>query len=153
MGTPVGQELQARSADTPDVMNDFDVDVSQYPELMLSFANDQRNVRKVREATEKLEVHIMNEPREGKPLLVLDLDYSKCYSCSVHVCGSLMVSVALLDTKPMTRGALPVSECARPGLHDFLETAYQDFDICIWSQTNWVCSHSLSSESRSLMRS
>ena len=76
MGTPVGKELQARGDDTPDVMNDFDVDVSQYPDLMNSFANDQRNIRKVREATQNLEVHIMNEPREGKPLLVLDLDYS-----------------------------------------------------------------------------
>jgi ubiquitin-like domain-containing CTD phosphatase 1 len=77
IGTPVGMELQARSDDTPDVMNDFDVDVSQYPELMMSFANDQRNVRKVKEATDNLELHIMNEPREGKPLLVLDLDYSR----------------------------------------------------------------------------
>lgn len=84
MGTPIGQELQARTDETPDVLNDFDVDVSQYPELMLAFANDQRNVRKVREASEKLEVHVMNEPREGKPLLVLDLDYSECSNIFWH---------------------------------------------------------------------
>lgn len=78
VGTPVGEELQSRSEDMPDVMNDLDIDVSQYPDLMLSFANDQRNIRKVREATEALDLHIMNEPREGKPLLVLDLDYSEC---------------------------------------------------------------------------
>lgn len=76
IGTPLGAELQGRPEDMPDVLNDFDIDVSQYPDLMLSFANDQRNVRKVKEATEALQLHVMNEPREGKPLLVLDLDYS-----------------------------------------------------------------------------
>lgn len=79
MGTPIGQELQSRPEDMPDVMNDLDIDVSQYPDLMLSFANDQRNVRKIQEATDALQLHIMNEPREGKPLLVLDLDYSELF--------------------------------------------------------------------------
>jgi len=120
MGTPIGQELQSRPEDMPDVMNDLDIDVSQYPDLMISFANDQRNVRKIKEATDALQLHIMNEPREGKPLLVLDLDYT------------------LVDTKPLTGGSLPPPECARPGLHEFLERCYVDFDICIWSQTSWV---------------
>jgi len=79
MGTPIGQELQSRPEDMPDVMNDLDIDVSQYPDLMLSFANDQRNVRKIKEATDALQLHIMNEPRAGKPLLVLDLDYSELF--------------------------------------------------------------------------
>lgn len=79
MGTPIGQELQSRPEDMPDVMNDLDIDVSQYPELMLSFANDQRNVRKIKEATDALQLHIMNEPRAEKPLLVLDLDYSELF--------------------------------------------------------------------------
>lgn len=47
---------------------------------------------------------------------------------------------ALVDTKPLTSGSLPPPECARPGLHEFLEHCYVDFDICIWSQTNWVSS-------------
>lgn len=28
---------------------------------------------------------------------------------------------AIVDTKPLLSGALPSSECARPGLHDFLK--------------------------------
>jgi hypothetical protein len=50
-----------------------------------------------------LPLQIINAPRPGKNLLVLDLDYT------------------LVDTRPLVDGSLPASECARPGLHEFLE--------------------------------
>ncbi|TFY71885.1 hypothetical protein EVG20_g1136 [Dentipellis fragilis] len=86
----------------------------------VAYQNDLRNIRKVREATKKLKVNIINPLREGKKLLVLDIDYT------------------ILDTKPLTSGALPPAECARPRLHEFLTAVYPHYDICIWSQTSWI---------------
>lgn len=123
IGTPQGHEHKDPSQlDLPDVFNDLDIDISADPnsEAVRKFKNDARNKRKIREAVAALNVNLMNPLREGKKLLVLDLDYT------------------ILDTKPLTSGALPPSECARPGLHRFLEAIYPYYDICIWSQTSWV---------------
>ena len=35
---------------------------------------------------------------------------------------------AIVDTKPLTSGSLPPEECARPGLHAFLEAVYPYYD-------------------------
>ncbi len=42
----------------------------------------RRNARKLLEATNKLHINVMNEPRPGKKLLVLDLDYTILVSSS-----------------------------------------------------------------------
>ncbi|KAI0282703.1 HAD IIID h [Russula brevipes] len=122
VGTPQGHELKDpnKMELLSDVVNDLDVDFSANPAAAESHKNDQRNIRKIREATEKLKINIIHPLREGKRLLVLDIDYT------------------ILDTKPLTSGALPPSECARPRLHEFLTAIYPYYDICIWSQTSWV---------------
>ncbi|KDQ14547.1 hypothetical protein BOTBODRAFT_32687 [Botryobasidium botryosum FD-172 SS1] len=121
VGTPMGQELKELSEyESPDVFNDLDLDITTEAAAIEAFAKDRRNIRKVKEATAKLKLEVMNPPREGKRLLVLDLDYT------------------ILDTKPLTSGSLPPSECARPGLHAFLEAVYPHYDIVIWSQTHWM---------------
>ncbi|KZT69795.1 HAD-superfamily subfamily IIID h [Daedalea quercina L-15889] len=122
VGTPQGQEIKDPSQleFLPDVVNDLDIDFSANPAAAEAYINDRRNQRKIRESTRKLEVNVIHPLREGKRLLVLDLDYT------------------ILDTKPLTSGALPPHECARPRLHEFLEAIYPYYDICIWSQTSWI---------------
>lgn len=61
----------------PDVVNDLDVDFTEDLAASDAYKTDQRNVRKVREATEKLKINIIHPLRVGKKLLVLDIDYSK----------------------------------------------------------------------------
>jgi ubiquitin-like domain-containing CTD phosphatase 1 len=56
----------------------LDIDVTEDPAASAAYVNDQRNRRKVKEVTEKLKVNIIAPLREGKKLLVLDIDYSEC---------------------------------------------------------------------------
>jgi ubiquitin-like domain-containing CTD phosphatase 1 len=119
-----------------DVVNDLDVDFSANPAAAESHKNDQRNIRKIREATEKLKINIIHPLREGKRLLVLDIDYS-LVPCFQMIFNLISVHLAILDTKPLTSGALPPSECARPRLHEFLTAIYPYYDICIWLVT-WI---------------
>ncbi|CUA67765.1 hypothetical protein RSOLAG22IIIB_03192 [Rhizoctonia solani] len=121
VGTPVGEEFKEISEDQlPDVVNDLDLQIDASSAEAKSMAEDKRNIRKILEAAKNLSINVMYPLRPGKKLLVLDLDYT------------------LLDTKPLTSGILPADECARPGLHEFLELAYKHYDICIWSQTKWT---------------
>ncbi|KAG1761675.1 HAD subfamily IIID h [Suillus occidentalis] len=115
IGTPEGDEIKdpSKLEFLPDVVNDLDVDFTDNPAAAAVYKNDQRNIRKVKEATEKLQINIIHPLRDGKRLLVLDIDYT------------------ILDTKPLTSGSLPPAECARPGLHEFLEAIYPYYDICI----------------------
>ncbi|KAJ1728484.1 hypothetical protein LPJ61_004010 [Coemansia biformis] len=62
------------------------------------------------------EVRIMNPPRPGRKLVVLDLDYT------------------LFDCKNMSGN---IVEMARPGLHEFLAAVYPYYDLIVWSQTKW----------------
>lgn len=52
------------------------MDFTEDPAASLAYLNDQRNRRKVKEASEKLKINIIAPLREGKKLLVLDIDYS-----------------------------------------------------------------------------
>ncbi|PAV23806.1 HAD IIID h [Pyrrhoderma noxium] len=124
IGTPVGDEIKdpAQMELLPDIFNDLDIDFSRDPKASEAYIADRRNQRKIREATEMLRKNLtlMSPLREGKKLLVLDIDYT------------------ILDTKPLIEGALPPTECARPKLHEFLKAIYPFYDICIWSQTSWI---------------
>ncbi|KAJ1646639.1 hypothetical protein LPJ64_001920 [Coemansia asiatica] len=62
------------------------------------------------------DIRLMNPPRQGKKLVVLDLDYT------------------LFDCKNISGN---VADMARPGLHEFLSAIYPQYDLIIWSQTKW----------------
>jgi len=120
LGTPIGKELQASLYNGPsDALNEQDVE--QATSLKLDDpALKRRNARKLLEAVNKLNINIMNEPRPGKKLLVLDLDYT------------------ILDTHAWKSQSFHAIDYQRPGMHEFLTAVYPHYDIVIWSQTSWM---------------
>ncbi|CAK9784221.1 unnamed protein product [Cutaneotrichosporon oleaginosum] len=120
VGTPVHLRFKERVGPPPP---DDGLDIN-YPARgrdgrYVAPEEDPRNLRKVAELVKNYPITIINEARPGKRLLVLDIDYT------------------IVDTRPLIDGALPPIECARPGLHDFLELVYPHYDIVMWSQTHW----------------
>ncbi|KAI8927943.1 HAD-like domain-containing protein [Entophlyctis helioformis] len=112
MGTVEEQILKDPSdLDLPAIEDDFD-----YSRSSVHPADDPANQKSLRKVIDKTEIHIINELRPGKRMLVLDLDWT------------------LFDPKGT---ASSVSQLARPGLHEFLAAVYPYYDLCIWSQTAW----------------
>ena len=74
---------------------------------------------KLRRRVASVDVKVLNAPRTGKKCLVLDIDYT------------------LFD---LNSTAERPDELARPYLHHFLKSAYEHYDIVIWSATSmkWV---------------
>ncbi|KAI9138930.1 HAD subfamily IIID h [Paraphysoderma sedebokerense] len=96
-----------------EVLNDLDgVDMDYKGEEMKTVENQ----KKLKRYIEKTSINIINPPRPGKKLLVMDLDYT------------------IFDCKST---AERMSELLRPGTHEFLTAAYQYYDIVVWSQTSW----------------
>ena len=98
-----------------DVINDLDIDYED-DENRRSVRNEVIWRQRLRRRIENTQIEFINEPRPGKKLLVLDLDYT------------------LFDCKS---SAASIAELGRPGLHPFLTSAYRYYDIVIWSQTSW----------------
>jgi ubiquitin-like domain-containing CTD phosphatase 1 len=82
------------------VINDFEEEIAQ----QLSTEYREEYLNKVENRVKSYEVKILNEPREGKKLLVLDIDYT------------------LFDHKSTAETG---RELMRPYLHEFLATAYE----------------------------
>ncbi|KAI9168170.1 orotate phosphoribosyltransferase [Blastocladiella emersonii ATCC 22665] len=73
-------------------------------------------VEKLIQYAKKTTINFINEPRPGKRLLVLDLDYT------------------IFDCKAVASNP---QDLLRPGTHEFLAAVYQHYDIAVWSQTHW----------------
>jgi len=107
-------ETLAVPENLPEVVNDFDVEEEE-----VAIQDREFNLEKIQKRVREYEVKVLNPSREGKKLLVLDIDYT------------------LFDHRSVAEAGW---ELMRPYLHEFLATAYLDYDICIWSATNmrWI---------------
>jgi len=100
--------------ETPEVVNDLNIE-----EVIISVPQRKEFLDKIQKRIESVKIKQFAEPRENKKLLVLDIDYT------------------LFDHKSPAETA---AELKRPFLHEFLTSAYEDYDIVIWSATSmkWI---------------
>ncbi|XP_046995663.1 ubiquitin-like domain-containing CTD phosphatase 1 [Schistocerca americana] len=100
--------------DIPEVINDLDIEEEE-----VAIENKEVYLAKIDRRIREYKVNILNSPRAGKKLLVLDIDYT------------------LFDHRSTAETGY---ELMRPFLHEFLTSAYQDYDIVIWSATSmkWI---------------
>jgi ubiquitin-like domain-containing CTD phosphatase 1 len=101
--------------DLPEVVNDLDIP----DEADIPIANRDEFLAKIEKRVKDYNITLINEPRPGKKLLVLDIDYT------------------LFDHRST---AEHVVQLMRPYLHEFLTSAYEHYDIAIWSATGmkWI---------------
>lgn len=96
------------------VVDDFDIGEEE-----VAIENREEYLAKIQRRVESYKIEEMNPPREGKKLLVLDIDYT------------------LFDHRSSAERG---EELMRPYLHEFLTASYQFYDIVIWSATGmkWI---------------
>lgn len=100
-------EVSKEPENLPEVINDLDVP----DDVVIPLAKREEYLAKIEKRVRELKIDIMNPPRPGKKLLVLDIDYT------------------LFDHRSVAEHPL---QLMRPYLHDFLTSAYEDYDIVIW---------------------
>lgn len=100
--------------DLPDIVDDFGKQSEEISAEELELFQ-----KKVQRRVKDYQVKVLNEPRKGKKLLVLDIDYT------------------LFDHRSVGEKGV---ELMRPYLHEFLAGVYDDYDIIIWSATDmkWI---------------
>mmetsp|Transcript_16476 Transcript_16476/g.28581 ORF Transcript_16476/g.28581 Transcript_16476/m.28581 type:complete len:345 (-) Transcript_16476:677-1711(-) len=97
-----------------DIVDDFNWDSVPGSETHAQAVEAHQSLKR---AVETTKVNIMNPPREGKRLLVLDLDHT------------------LLDFS--TRETTSMEQLKRPYMDTFLKSVYKHYDLVVWSQTKW----------------
>jgi ubiquitin-like domain-containing CTD phosphatase 1 len=110
--------------DLPDVVDDFDFDFTAGSEEWVQHVATGENLKKFTESTA---VYIMHEPREGFPLMVLDLDHTLLD----------FSSKALQQDSTHRVGEGNALSMKRPYMDEFLAAAYREYDLVVWSQTSW----------------
>ncbi|KAM7265167.1 hypothetical protein ACFE04_002850 [Oxalis oulophora] len=124
----VEDEIIVDQLDSPEIVDDFELGQDEAVDIK----DNEVNKKKLRRRVDQyktfefdniifavLKIKIRNPPRDGKKLLVLDIDYT------------------LFDHRSPAENPL---QLMRPYLHEFLTAAYAEYDIMIWSATSmkWV---------------
>lgn len=107
-------EVSQAPENMPDVINDLDIEEEE-----VEIEKAEVYLAKIQKRIETYKIQELNPLREGKKLLVLDIDYT------------------LFDHRSVAETGI---ELMRPYLHEFLTSAYKNYDIVIWSATNmkWI---------------
>jgi ubiquitin-like domain-containing CTD phosphatase 1 len=84
------------------------------PEPGMVMRNDI-HLQRLQAAIQATQIQMITPPREGKRLLVVDLDY------------------CIFDCK----SSAPIQQCKRPFTDDMLAQVYPFYDLVFWSQTKW----------------
>lgn len=112
--------------DLPEILDDFDLDFNAGSAEWLQHKANEDNLRKF---TAETEFHIMNDPRPGRPLLVLDLDHTL-----LDFSSKTLLQNSTGDSAP---GEGLAATMKRPHMDSFLTQCYQYYDLVVWSQTSW----------------
>ena len=156
MGTPEDEifiDPDSISNGGNDVVNDFDLDFNiGSDEWKEHFVNRQNLIK----FTNSTQVYIMNQPREGKKLMVLDLDHTLLDFSSKSIMNGSgggsgdssnttttntgdNASTATNATNAATTTSIQdtINKMKRPFMDEFLSAMYQHYDLVVWSQTSW----------------
>jgi len=121
VGTPDNQIFKdpSQMEELPLVIDDLEHDY--FPDdRVQSLASDPIHLTKLSRIIDHVHVHLINAPRQGKKLCVLDIDYT------------------IFDCKHVRESEHPIEMHMRPFVHEFLTKIYQHYDIVFWSQTKWL---------------
>lgn len=127
MGTPEEEIFvdPSEKDDLPDVVDDFELDFNAGSDEWLAHVATGENLKKF---TQHTEIFFMNPPRDGKPLLVLDLD---------HTLLDFSSKSLQRDVSTQAPGHGMAARMKRPYMDEFLTKCYQYYDLVVWSQTSW----------------
>lgn len=123
----------------PDVIDDFGLDFNAGSDEWLEHVAKDVNLKKFTKSTK---IHIMNEPRENKPLMVLDLDHTLLDFSRKSIQQASDNDAIVAASNDGNHGNRltaqeAIEKMKRPFMDDFLARMYESYDLVVWSQTSW----------------
>ncbi|KAG5029594.1 hypothetical protein AAZX31_05G156700 [Glycine max] len=109
------EDLLVDPVESPEILDDLELPKDEAVDIKDMEVNKQKLNRRIHQ----FNIELQNPCRQGKKLLVLDIDYT------------------LFDHRSTAENPL---QLMRPYLHEFLTSVYSEYDIMIWSATSmkWI---------------